>query len=123
MKTCVNVNLIEHDFEVLENIFERIAIFINNTQKLDHVGKYINKLTKGALLRAIKSKEFEKKACGDIITLSFSGSLKTDHLDIIKWSNVTDINDARKAGVNLAKQSDCSDSLICVTDQIFWEIF
>ena len=56
MKTCVNVNLIEHDFEVLENIFERIAIFINNTQKLDHVGKYINKLTKGALLRAIKSK-------------------------------------------------------------------
>ncbi len=123
MKTSVNVNLIEQDFGILENNFERIAVFMNNTQKLDHVGKYINKLTKGALLRAIKSKEFEKKACGDILTLSFSGSLKADHLDIIKWSSVEDINDARKAGVNLAKKSDFSKSLICVTDQKFLEDF
>ena len=123
MKTSVNVNLIEQNFEIFENSFERIAVFMNNTQKLDHVGKYINKLTKGALLRAIKSKEFEKKACGDILTLSFSGSLKADHLDIIKWSSVEDINDARKAGVNLAKKSDFSKSLICVTDQTFLEDF
>ena len=123
MTTSVNVNLIEHDFEVLENSFERIAVFMNNTQKLDHIGKYINKLTKGALLRAVKSKEFEKKPYGDILTLSFSGSLKSDYLDIIKWTNDTNINEARKAGVNLAKKTDCCKSLICVTDQKFLEDF
>ena len=113
MKTSVDVKLKEYDLKLLEKDYDRISIFVEDTKKLDSICSRIDKVTKGSISRAISSKEFEKKSCGDVLTISFSGTLSTEYLDLVKWSKSGKPNDARKAGVNLAKKSNHDNILIC----------
>ena len=121
MKTSVDVTLKEYDLELLEGDYDRISFFVEDVKKLDSICGRVNKLTKGAIFRAISSKEFEKKSCGDVLTLSFPNFLQTKYLDLVKWSKSGTPNDARKAGVNLAKKSNHSRVLMCVAAQNFSE--
>lgn len=113
MKTSVDVKLKEYDLKLLEKDYDRISIFVEDTKKLDSICIRIDKLTKGSISRAISSTEFEKKSCGDVLTISFPGALSTEYLDLVKWSKSGKPNDARKAGVNLAKKSNHDNILIC----------
>ena len=113
MKTSVDVKLKEYDLKLLEKDYDRISIFVEDTKKLDSICSRIDKVTKGSISRAISSKEFEKKSCGDVLTISFPGTLSTEYLDLVKWSKSGKPNDARKAGVNLAKKSNHDNILIC----------
>ena len=113
MKTSVDVKLKEYDLKLLEKDYDRISIFVEDTKKLDSICSRIDKVTKGSISRAISSKEFEKKSCGDVLTISFPGALSTEYLDLVKWSKSGKPNDARKAGVNLAKKSNHNNILIC----------
>ena len=113
MKTSVDVKLKEYDLKLLEKDYDRISIFVEDTKKLDSICSRIDKLTKGSISRAISSTEFEKKSCGDVLTISFPGALSTKYLDLVKWSKSGKPNDARKAGVNLAKKSNHNNILIC----------
>ena len=113
MKTSVDVKLKEYDLKLLEKDYDRISIFVEDTKKLDSICSRIDKVTKGSISRAISSTEFEKKSCGDVLTISFPGALSTEYLDLVKWSKSGKPNDARKAGVNLAKKSNHNNILIC----------
>ena len=113
MKTSVDVKLKEYDLKLLEKDYDRISIFVEDTKKLDSICSRIDKVTTGSISRAISSTEFEKKSCGDVLTISFPGALATQYLDLVKWSKSGKPNDARKAGVNLAKKSNHNNILIC----------
>ena len=113
MKISVDVKLKEYDLKLLEKSYDRISIFVEDTKKLDSICSRIDKVTKGSISRAISSTEFEKKSCGDVLTISFPGALSTEYLDLVKWSKSGKPNDARKAGVNLAKKSNHDNILIC----------
>ena len=113
MKTSVDVKLKEYDLKLLEKDYDRISIFVEDSKKLDSICSRIDKVTKGSISRAISSTEFEKKSCGDVLTISFPGALSTEYLDLVKWSKSGKPNDARKAGVNLAKKSNHDNILIC----------
>ena len=117
MKTSVDVKLKEYDLKLLEKDYDRISIFVEDTKKLDSICSRIDKVTKGSISRAISSTEFEKKSCGDVLTISFPGALSTEYLDLVKWSKSGKPNDARKAGVNLAKKSNHNNILICGSTQ------
>ena len=121
MKTSVDVILKEYDLELLEEDYDRISIFVEDSKKLDRICKRVNKLTKGTILKAVSSKEFEEKSCGDILTVSFPSGLQAKHLDIVKWSKSGKPIDAKKAGVNLAKKSKNSEILVCAGIQKFSE--
>ena len=123
MTALTEVNLIGQDLSSLGKDFDRISVFINDTKKMDEIAEHIDKLTNGAFLRAINSKEFKEKTIGEILTLSFPGILKAKHLDIVKWSKLGIIDDARKAGVNLAKKFNNSRLLICLGSQKFSQDF
>ena len=69
MRTSVDVNLKEYNLELLEEEYDRISIFIEDAKKLNRICSHLNKLTKGAILKAISSKEFEKKSCGEVLSL------------------------------------------------------
>ena len=121
MKTSVDVILKEYDPKLLEEDYDRISIVIDDAKKLNRICSRLNKLTKGMILKAISSKEFEKKSCGDVLTLSFPGTLQAKYLDVVKWTKSGQLNDARKAGVNLAKKSNNSKILVCANAQKFSE--
>ena len=113
MTTSVDVILKKYNLALLEKEYDRISIFVEDSKKLDRICSRINKLTKGSVLRAISSKEFEKKSCGDVLTLTYPGALQAKYLDLVKWSKSGQFTDARNAGVNLAKNSNKSKVLIC----------
>ena len=117
MKTSIDVKLEDYNLELLEEEYDRISIFIEDEKKLNRICNHLNKLTKGMILKAISSKEFEKKSCGELLTLSFPGVVQAKYLDLVKWTKSGQPNDARKAGVNLAKKSDNSKILICANGQ------
>ena len=123
MKTSVDVKLKEYDLKLLEKDYDRISIFVEDSKKLDSICSRIDKVTKGSISRAISSTEFEKKSCGDVLTISFPGALSTEYLDLVKWSKSGKPNDARKAGVNLAKKSNHDNILICGSIQKMSEDF
>ena len=119
MRKSVDVILKEYDLALLEKEYDRISIFVDDPKKLNSICSRINKLTEGSLARAISSKEFETKSCGDVLTLSFPSALQAKYLDLVKWSKSIQPNDARKAGVNLAKKSNNSKILVCAFAQKF----
>ena len=123
MKTSVDVKLKEYNLKLFEEEYDRISIFIGDAKKLNRICIHLNKLTEGAILKAISSKEFEKKSCGDVLTLSFPGGLQAKYLDLVKWTKSGQPNDARKAGVNLAKKSNNNKILVCVSTQKFLDEF
>ena len=61
MQTSIDVNLKEYNLKLLEEGFDRISVFIDETKKMCRVCRRINKLTKGAILKAVNSEEFVKK--------------------------------------------------------------
>ena len=61
MRTSVDVKLKEYDLKLIEKEYDRISIFVEDTKKLDRICNSVNKLTNGTILKAIRSKEFEKK--------------------------------------------------------------
>ena len=117
MKTSIDVKIEEYNLELLEEEYDRISIFIEDAKKLNRICTHLNKLTKGAISKAISSKEFEKKSCGEVLTLSFPGTLKVKYLDLVKWTKSGQPNSARIAGVNLAKKSNNSKILVYANTQ------
>jgi len=119
MQTSIDVTLTEYNLKLLEKEFDRISVFIEETKKLNRVCRRINKLTRGAILKAVNSEEFEKKSCGDVLSISFPGVISAKHIDLVKWAKLGQPHDARKAGVNLAKLADDGSVLICIGSQKF----
>ena len=117
MQTSIDVKLKEYDLSLLEKDYDRISVLIDDTKKLNRVCRRINKLTKGAVVRAINSDEYEKKSCGEVLSISFPGSITAKYIDLVKWVKPVQLNDARKAGVNLAKLAGDSSVLICIGSQ------
>ena len=60
MQTSIDVKLTEYDLKLIEKDYDRISVLIDDTKKLNRVCRRINKLTKGAVVRAINSDEYEK---------------------------------------------------------------
>ena len=119
MQTSIDVKLTEYDLKLIEKDYDRISVLIDDTKKLNRVCRHINKLTKGAVVRAINSDEYEKKSCGEVLSISFPGSITAKYIDLIKWVKPGQLHDARKAGVNLAKLSGDSSVLIYIGSQKF----
>ena len=119
MQTSIDVNLKEYNLNLLEEGFDRISVFIDETKKMSRVCRRINKLTKGAILKAVNSEEFEKKSYGDVISISYPAAISAKHIDLVKGAKVGQPHDARKAGVNLAKLAGDSNVLICMDSQKF----
>lgn len=93
----------ELDLDKLADAEGRVAVVVPETGGLSRVARRLNKLTRGALQRAISSEHFEKAKEGDIISISYPNGMAADSVDIIKLGKRPDVEAARRAGVNLAK--------------------
>jgi leucyl aminopeptidase len=119
MTTSIDVNLIDYDMGALDKGYDRISIFISDPKKLSKIVQLVDKKTKGAVKRAITTKNFAEKCDGSVFSLTFPGELAADYLDIVKLSKPEQTNIARKAGVNLAKKSKGHNTLICYDNDDF----
>lgn len=80
----------------------RIVLLQDDQTGPSAAARRVNRLCKGAVVRAIESDAFTKAKPGEIITISWPAGLVADAVDIIKLPRRADQALARKAGAALA---------------------
>lgn len=81
----------------------RLAVVVSPEGTLSPGARRLNRLTKGALGRAVESEAFGKLDAGDAMTLAWPSGLMVEALDIVKLARRPGTVEARKAGGTLAR--------------------
>ncbi len=105
-------NFVEPDLDAIGTQSGRIVVIASSDAKIDQFGRRVNKLTRGAVVRAIESEAFEKAAIGQVVTLNYPNGIEAEAIDIVKLDRRADTLVARKAGVAIAKACGAKDTLI-----------
>lgn len=114
MTTPTSVSFVETDIERIEDQPGRVAIVIGDEGQLDVSGRRINRLTKGALKRAVEAKVEAGLKPGKVFTLAYPTGMKADAVDVMCVPRRTEVHKARAAGAIVGKQRGKSDILLAL---------
>lgn len=81
----------------------RIAVVVSPEGALSPGARRLNRLTKGALGRAVESATFDKLSPGEALTLAWPGGMAAEALDVVKLARRPATVEARKAGATMAR--------------------
>ncbi|SIS92018.1 leucyl aminopeptidase [Roseivivax lentus] len=93
------------DLEVLGDAEGRIAVCVSPDGKMSPGARRLNRLSKGAVKRAVESEAFEKAKPGEAISLAYPAGMAAEAIDLVKLPRNPAQDVARRAGANLAKLS------------------
>jgi leucyl aminopeptidase len=91
------------DLEALARAEGRLAVLLPPDGKLDPVARRIDKLTRGALSRALAAEGWTKLKPGEGLTLGWPTGLAASSLMAVKLPRRPSVEEARKAGAALAR--------------------
>ncbi|KMK67598.1 leucyl aminopeptidase [Puniceibacterium sp. IMCC21224] len=94
-----------------------IAVFVTPDGKLSIGARRLNRLTKGAVARAVESERWEKLKTGDVLSLSFPVGLAAEALDLVRLDRRPSVAEARKAGAALARMAGSAGILVLCESQ------
>ncbi len=97
------ISFAETDLEGLAGVPGRVAVVVTGDGTLSQGARRLNKLTRGALGRAVESAAWEKLSAGDAISLAWPTGLAAEGLDIVKLARRPAKAEARKAGAVMAR--------------------
>ena len=103
MTTPIAVTFAETDLEALATAEGRLAVLVPPDGKLDPAGRRLNKLMRGALLRALDGEGWGKLKPGEGLTLAWPAGLAATALMAVKLPRRPAQDEARKAGATLAR--------------------
>jgi len=103
MTTPVSLSFTETDITTLAETQGRIGIFVTEDGKLDQVARRLNRLTRGAIARLAESDAFAKAKPADLTQLSYPAGLNADAVLVVKLPRRPSVDEARRAGAELAK--------------------
>ncbi len=112
MTTPTSVSFIETDIEALSDRSGRVAIIVDETGKLDVAGRRVNRLTKGALKRALEEKVEDGLKPGSVFTLDYPSGMAARAVDVLCVPRGTEMQKARAAGALVGKKRGKSDVLL-----------
>ncbi|WP_439155287.1 leucyl aminopeptidase [Yoonia sp.] len=113
MTTPAEIQFKEVDLDAVATATGKVAVFIGPDGKLDAGARKVNTLTRKVLSRFVQSDAFEKMAMGDLTALAWPAGLAAQAVLVVKLGRRPSVQDARKAGAQLAKAQNGSDLLIC----------
>ncbi|SOB99638.1 leucyl aminopeptidase [Rhodobacter maris] len=91
------------DADVLAGREGRLALIVPADGKLGAMGRRLDRLTRGAVKRALASESWEKLKTAESLDLGFPGGLACSALALIKLDRKATEAEARKAGAGVAK--------------------
>ena len=103
---------VEPELDAIAVYEGRVVVIVSSDAKIDQLGRRVNKLTRGAVARAIESDAFEKASLGQVISLNYPTGMAAVAIDIVKLDRRSDALVSRKAGVAIAKAVGSKDALI-----------
>ena len=114
MTTPTPVSFVETDIERIADQPGRVAIVIGDEGQLDVSGRRINRLTKGALKRAVEAKVEAGLKPGTVFTLAYPSGMQAEAVDVMCVPRRTDVHKARSAGAIIGKQRGKADILLAL---------
>ena len=114
MTTPTSVSFVETDIERLAGHSGRVVIVIGDEGQLDVSGRRVNRLTKGALKRAVEAKVEAGLKAGAVFTLAYPTGMEADAVDVLCVPRRTEVHKAREAGAIVGKQRGKADILLAL---------
>jgi leucyl aminopeptidase len=103
MTTPIAISFVETDLDALAGAEGKLAVIMTPDGKLDPSARRVNRLTKGALVRLAGSDSWDRATVGDCVSLNFPAGLAAEALLVVKLPRRSSVEDARRAGAELAK--------------------
>ncbi len=91
------------DLDGLAEVKGRIAALCPAEVKMSPGLRRLNRLTKGAVDRALQGEAWGKLKAGEVLSLAYPAGLEAEGVDIVKLERRPDVAEARAAGASLAK--------------------
>ncbi|NCW04006.1 MAG: leucyl aminopeptidase [Rhodobacteraceae bacterium] len=93
----------------------RVVVIVSSDANIDQLGRRVNKLTRGAVARAIESEAFEKASLGQIISLNYPAYEFSDH----KTENAEDKDAAITVMMSrAAEQRTACETALAIVDGV-----
>jgi leucyl aminopeptidase len=103
MTTPARITFAEVDIDPIAKTAGKVAVLVGADGKLDKGARRVNALMRKALERFVQSERFAKMKAGDAVELAFPANMAADGVIVAKTQNRSDVDDARKTGVSIAK--------------------
>lgn len=114
MTTPTSVSFLPTNIELLAEAGGRVAIVVGTDGQLDVSGRRVNRLTKGALKRALEAKVEAGLKAGSVFTLAYPTGMAADAVDVICLPRSADAQKARSAGAQVGKNRGKADILLAL---------
>ncbi len=107
-----DITFAELDLDSLATAEGCVAIPINAEKTMSPAARRLNRLTKGAVQRALDSKAWEDLSQSEAVVLDYPVGMAADKLCLVKLERRPAVQDARKAGATIAIQAGSRKVLI-----------
>ncbi|WP_424990188.1 leucyl aminopeptidase [Fluviibacterium sp. S390] len=112
MTTPVAIRFEELDLDRIAQAEGRVVVLVGAEAKLDPAARRVNKLTRGALLRAVESAGFADLKAGQALEMGFPANMAATAVQVIKLDRKADALSVRKAGATIAGAKDGKPLLV-----------
>ncbi len=112
MSQPTEIQFQETDLETIAQAMGRVALIIDPEAGRSPCARRINRLTKGALDRAIGSEAFGKLKAGDTMELAYPAGMECEALSLVVLPKKTGVIEARKAGAAIGKSLTETGALV-----------
>ncbi len=114
MTTPTPVSFFETEIERLGAYEGRIAIIVDETGRLDLAGRRVNRLTKGALKRALEAKVKAGLKPGSVFSLAYPAGMVAEAVEVMCVPRSADVHKARAAGAIVGKSRGKANLLLAL---------
>jgi leucyl aminopeptidase len=103
MSSPVTIHFHKTDVAALSGLEGRIAVILPAEARLDAAARRLDRLTRGALRRAMAAPAWDKLKPGDAMDLGYPAGLKAEAVQLVKLPRRVTQAEARKAGANIGR--------------------
>lgn len=103
MTTPIEITPAEPDLDAIAAAEGHVAVLVGGDGKLDRLARRVNRLTRGALERAVAGEAFGKLKAGETLELRYPGGMAAEAVHVARLERRPGPIEARKAGAALAK--------------------
>ncbi|QFU09134.1 Cytosol aminopeptidase [Rhodobacteraceae bacterium THAF1] len=114
MTTPAPITVIETATDALADTTGIVAVFVDAEGSMDPAAKRVNKLTRGAVDRAVGAEAWGKASEGDAVTLSWPTGMAAEAICVVKLAKRAGAEDARKAGVAVGRAGGANAMTLCL---------
>ncbi|GAA4224727.1 leucyl aminopeptidase [Sagittula marina] len=100
-----DIRFAETDLDALTEVPGKVAVLVPAEGTMGPSARRVNKLSKGALARALESEAWGKLSAGDVMALNYPAGMKAEAVVMVKLPRRPSVEDARKAGASLARSA------------------